>query len=166
MQDPTLITVLSYKKCIIPFPRKSVSSTSSLHCHTFHQRSLFVFVSTHLRFTLYLFQSTSAAAAFPWRRASQQVCGRWGSVRHRRQNSSAARTRTHLWAPSPRSLSPLRASAAPAPAAGRATATCATVTRFIEQSFTVSHHQFSTVSSVCSFQSHFGINQLIQSILD
>lgn len=41
MQDPTLITVLSYKKCIIPFPRKFVSSTSSLHCRTFRQRSLF-----------------------------------------------------------------------------------------------------------------------------
>lgn len=105
-------------------------STSFLYFHTFHQRSLCFFLSTHLHFTLHLFQSTSMAAAFPWRRASQQVCGKWGIVRHRRPNSSAVATRTRLWAPSPPSLSPPPASAAPVPAAGRATATCATVIRF------------------------------------
>ena len=125
-------TQQSKQKSVITFSTDTfffLSSASFLYFHTFHQCSLFLFLSTHLRFTLHLFQSTSAAAAFPWRRASQQVCGRWGSVRHPRRNSSAVRTRTRLWAPSRPSLSPPRASAAPVPAAGRATATCATVTR-------------------------------------
>lgn len=55
---------------------------------------------------------------------------------HRRRNSSAARTRVLLWALSLRPLRPLRplslprASTAPVPTNGRATTTCATVTRF------------------------------------
>lgn len=57
----------------------------------------FVFLLSHLRLPRYLFQSTSMMrGVFPWRRASQQVCGRWGSVRHRRRSSSAARTRARL----------------------------------------------------------------------
>ena len=75
------------------------------------------------------------AAASPWRRASQQVCGRWKTVRHRRRNSSADRTRTRLWVPSRPSPSPPRVSAAPVPAAGRATVTCATATRFVPERF-------------------------------
>lgn len=98
-----------------------------LYFRTFHQR---LFLSTHLPVTLYLFQSASAAAACPWQRASQQVCGRWRRACPQRRNSSAVKTRTRPWAPSPPSLSRPPASAAPAPAAGRATATCTTVTRF------------------------------------
>lgn len=57
-------------------------------------------------------------------------------MRHRRRNSSAARTRVLLWALSLRPLRPLRppslprASTAPVPTNGGATTTCATVTRF------------------------------------
>lgn len=130
MQDPILI-IVSYKMRNYIF-HAFFSSTSFRCYHTFHQCSQFsLHLSAHLHFTLYLFQSTSTAAAFPWRRGSQQVCGRWRSVRHRRRSLSAVRTRTRPSAPSPPSLSPPRASVALVPTAGRATATCATVIRFI-----------------------------------
>lgn len=112
-------------------------STSCLYFHMFHQCGISLSLCSPTS-TLYLFQSMLTAAVSPWWPASQQVCGRWGSVRHRRQNSSAVRTKTRLWAPSHPSRSPPRASAAPVLSAGRATATCATVTRLDQPCFTPS----------------------------
>lgn len=86
-------------------------------------------------------------------------------MRHRRRNSSAARTRVLLWALSLRPLRPLRplgprrASTAPVPTNGRATTTCATVTRFTSTPSACTHQgRLSTLLSLSGITQASGLS--------